>query len=166
MSALQQRWDLLAPRERRALVLGALVLVIVLLWLLLWDPLSQSREQWRARVIAAESDLAWMRSAAPLVQARSAGAPRALQMDGRSLLARVDSSAKEAGLGNALLRIEPVAAGQVRLHFEQAGFDSLMRWLEALSSQYGTQVSELSVQRADGVGVVDARVGLIESGAP
>ena len=162
MSALRQRWEALAPREQRVLSLGALVLLGVLGYVLVWEPLALSREEWRTRVIAAETDLSWMRAVAPQVQAQRSAQPLASGHDGRSLLARVDASAREAGLGSVLLRVEPVAAGQVRVQFERAGFDALMRWLETLSAQYGTRVTELSVQRSEGVGLVDARLSLEE----
>lgn len=163
MSAWRARWQELAPRERRTLTVGAAVLLVTVAYLLLWEPLAQSRDDWRARVAAAETDLAWMRAAAPQVLSRRGTQPIAVAPDGRSLLARVDAGAREAGLGTALLRVEPVAAGQVRVTFEQAGFDALMRWIESLSAQYGTRVTELSVQRAAGVGLVDARLSLEET---
>jgi general secretion pathway protein M len=164
MSALLDRWRAMAPRERRALALGGLALAAILAWLAIWEPLVESRELWRTRVASAETDLAWMRAAAARLQA-SGPVAAAVPDDGRSLLARVDASAREAGLGSALLRVEPIATGQVRVTFEQAGFDALMAWLEALSQAHGVRVTELSAQRADGVGLVDARVSL-ESPSP
>lgn len=162
MSTLRRRWQALAPREQRTVATGALALLLIAGYLLVWEPMQQARADARVRVAGAEADLAWMRAAAPLVQQRGIAAP--LQpADGRSLLARVDASARESGLGGSLLRVEPVATGQVRAYFEQAGFDALMRWVEVLSQRHGTRVTELSVQRADGVGLVDARMSLEES---
>lgn len=162
MSTLRRRWESLEPRERRVISSGALVLALVLGYLMVWEPLAQSREEWRTRVVAAETDLAWMRVTARQVQALRATAPVPTQPDGRSLLARADASVREAGLGDALLRVEPVSANQVRVYFEQAGFDTLVRWLESLAARHGTRVIEMSVQRADGVGRVDARLSLEE----
>ena len=163
MSALRQRWDALASRERRMLTVGALVVVLVVGYLAIWEPLAQRRDAWRVRVVAAEGDLAWMRSVAPQVEAQSAGRPATLVPDSRSLLARADATAREAGLGTSLLRVEPVSANQVRVYFEQAGFDAMMRWLETLAERHGTRVVEMSSQRAEGVGLVDARVTLEET---
>ncbi len=162
MSALRQRWNALAVREQRILSLGAVFVVLVLGYVLLWEPLAESRDNLRTQVQAAETDLAWMRAAAPLVQQRSANAPAALTLDGRSLLARTDASAADAGLKSALLRIEPVSDRQVRVSFQSAGFDALMRWVETLAANSNLRVSEFSVQRAEGVGLVDARLSLEE----
>ena len=162
MSALRQRWDALAPRERGLLAAGALFVSAVLAYVLLWEPLAQSRDALRVQVQAGEADLAWMRAAAPQVRERAATAPAPIAHDGRSLLARADAGARDAGLGNALLRVEPVSDGQVRVYFQQAGFDPLMRWVEALSAQGSLRVGEFSARRAEGVGVVDAHLSLEE----
>jgi general secretion pathway protein M len=162
VSALRQRWDALASRERGVLVAGAVVLLAVLAFVLVWEPLAQSRDALRTQVQAGEADLAWMRAAAPQVRERAANAPAPVSNDGRSLLARADASAREAGLGNSLLRVEPVSDRQVRVYFQQAGFDPLMRWVEALSAQGSLRVGEFSARRAEGVGVVDANLSLEE----
>jgi general secretion pathway protein M len=160
MSALQQRWNALQSRERRVLAIGGFVLLAIIVYVALWEPLSKSRQDWRVRVAAAETDLAWMRAAAPRVRDAGAVATAPIANDGRSLLARVDASARDAGLGTSLLRAEPIAAGQVRVTFQQAGFDALMRWVETFSTQQAVRVGEFSVQRAEGVGLVDARLTL------
>jgi general secretion pathway protein M len=153
-------WQGLAERERRLLQVGAGALLLLLGWVLVWEPLDRSRADWRQRAVAAEANLQWMRSATEqLARQRAAGGGEVVT-DGRSLLARVDSGAREAGLGGALLRVEPTGPDQVRVQFQQAGFDDLVQWLEQLAQQQAVRVSELSVQRAQGVGLVDARVGL------
>ena len=162
MSALRQRWDAMAPRERVMVALAGIVVAATLLYVGAWEPLAQSRDALRLQVQAGETDLAWMRAAAPLVRERAATAPAPLVNDGRSLLARADASAREAGLGNALLRVEPVSDAQVRVQFQGAGFDALMRWVEALSAQNGVRVNEFSARRAEGVGLVDAHLSLEE----
>lgn len=85
-----------------------------------------------------------------------AGAQRA----GKSLLALADATARSGGLGDALRRVEPAGARTVKLAFESARFDVLVAWIEALATSYGVEAVELSVDRADGVGFVNARVTL------
>ena len=163
MSALRQRWDAMAPRERVMVALAGIVVAATLLYVGAWEPLAQSRDALRLQVQAGETDLAWMRAAAPIVRERAATAPVAVAQTGQSLLARADASARDAGLGNALLRVEPVSARQVRVYFQGVGFDPLMRWIEALSAQGALRITEFSAQRAEGVGLVDARLNLEES---
>jgi general secretion pathway protein M len=162
MSALRQRWDALGSGEQRTLRIGGAVVTLILGYLLLFEPMWQARDEARVQLAGARADLDWMRAVAPTLRT-GAATPPVFAQDGRSLLARVDASARESRLGTALVRVEPVAAGQVRAYFERAGFDALMRWVEQLSQQHGARVNELSAQRADGVGLVDARLSLEET---
>ena len=163
MNGLQRFWRGLAARDRRMLGIGGAVVVLALGYTLLWEPLIAARDDWRQRVAVAQADLVWMRATAPQVRERAAAQPAGTVADTRSLLARADASARDAGLGGSLLRVEPIADGQVRVYFEAADFDALIGWVETIARQYGTRVTEISAQRADGVGRVDARLSLEES---
>ena len=44
-----------------------------------------------------------------------------------------------------------------------ANFDALVGWIQSMSSTYGVEASDLSADRAEGVGVVNARVTLQDS---
>ncbi len=163
MNALRAFWAGLSPRDQRVLMLGGLVLGAILIWLMIWEPLREARDAARSRVAAAATDLATMRAAVPQLRALEGSAASAVR-DGRSLLALVDATARTSGVGEALLRVEPVAGGQVRVYFESAGFDVLVAWLEELEAQQGVRTGDVSIQRAAGVGRVDARMSLERSG--
>lgn len=163
MSALRTFWAGLSSRDQRVLMLGGIVLATILAWLAIWEPLREARDAARLRVAAAATDLATMRAAVPQLQALGGSTAPAVR-DGRSLLALVDATARASGVGEALLRVEPVAGGQVRVYFESAGFDVLVAWLEELEAQQGVRTGDVSIQRAAGVGRVDARMSLERSG--
>lgn len=163
MNALRAFWAGLSPRDQRVLMLGGLVLGAILIWLMIWEPLREARDAARSRVAAAATDLATMRAAVPQLRALEGSAASAVR-DGRSLLALVDATARTSGVGEALLRVEPVAGGQVRVYFESAGFDVLVAWLEELEAQQGVRTGDVGIQRAAGVGRVDARMSLERSG--
>ena len=156
-------WQNLSARDRRVLRIGALILAALIYWALLFDPAQAARRRLQDQVATAESDLAFMQQAAQQL-ARSAGSGSVSPLDraGRSLLAVADSSAREARLGNAIKRIEPVAAGRVTVWLEAADFDQIAAWLEQLETRYRIQVDEFSFQRTPVVGTVDARIGLLD----
>lgn len=157
-------WQRLSPRERGLLLAAAALALLFLVWLLAWRPLAAERELLRMQVAQGAVELAWMRQAVPVLVAEAGPAPSPLQQDDRSLLARADATARAAGLGNSLLRVDPVSATEVRVSFGDADFDLLASWLEDFASRNGAVVTELSVQRAQGVGRVDARLALREGG--
>jgi general secretion pathway protein M len=157
-------WQRQSARDRVVLSAGALLVVLLLGWAYAWLPLQQSRTALAAEVAQAEADLVWMRSVAPELQGlRSAGTATGLDRAGRSLLALADGTAREAGLGAAMQRIEPAGAGRVNLWFEHVPFDALVGWLESLHQRYGVDVDELLVERAVDTGTVNARVGVIDA---
>ena len=156
MAGLRTFWLGLAPREQRVLLLGAVALVFLLIWLAVWEPLRTARDAARIRVAAAAGDLATMRAVAP--QLRDAGGGGPAVGDTRSLLVLVDATARASAVGEALLRVEPVAGEQVRVYFEGAGFDALVTWLTELEAKHGVVIGDLNVNRAAGVGRVDARL--------
>jgi general secretion pathway protein M len=155
-------WLGLSDRDRRVLAVGAALAAVLLLYALAWLPLERSREAMRVQAAALDASYRWMQAAAPEVQRLRAGGAGQQVADGRSLLARADAGARESALGTALLRVEPVAEGQVRMVFQQVGFDALMAWLEQFSRSQSLRVTEFNVQTTGASGQVDARIGLEE----
>lgn len=154
-------WQSLASNERRMLVVGGLVALLLLGWALLWHPLALRRAELREDVERQRLELAYVRSGvAEVERSRATGVRARGDRQGKSLLALADASAREAGLEASLRRVEPVGERNVRVGFEAANFDQLAQWLELLAARYGVEAIELSAERAEGLGLVDARVTL------
>lgn len=157
-------WASLQKRERYVLAIGAVVVSVLLCWALLWYPLAHARQELTARVARENADLNWMRQAQSQAQTLHAkGARGQVGRQGKSLLALADGSARSAGLADALKRVEPTGNDNVRVTFDVADFDALMNWLDALARDYGVQVTDLSADKVEGLGLVNARVTLRDS---
>lgn len=158
---MMQYWQNLQARDRRVLLIGAVVAVPLLIYTLIIDPFSQEMERLEGAVQNNTELLAWMEQAATQVKAlRGNGAART---SGGSLLSLVDASAKKNGLGSALKQVKPDGEG-VRLRFEQAGFDDMVRWLGRLGAEQGVGVTSLTLERLPTTGQVNATV-VLERGA-
>jgi general secretion pathway protein M len=143
---------------------GAIVVAVLLGWALVWYPLTHARADLEKRVARQRIDLAWMRTAATEArELRAQGTHGRAERQGKSLLALADVSARGAGLAGALKRVEPAGGKSVRLNFEVADFDALMNWLDALAKDYGVQATDLSVDKVEGLGLVNARATLEDS---
>ena len=154
-------WKGLSLREQRIVAVGAIAAAVLLGWALIWHPLAVKRSELLETVDAQRRDLAYVRVAAAEVERlRATGVRSRADRQGRSLLALADATARGAGLESALKRVEPVGATSVRVSFEFAGFDPLIAWTESLSRDYGIETTDFSADRADGVGLVNARVTL------
>lgn len=155
---MRERWQQLQARERSLILLAAVVVAVVLIWLLLLEPLQQSRENHRARIVEQQSLLLWLQSIEPEVlrlRAEQSGTPVA---GNRSPIGLIDQTARNAGLAGALQRIEPAAGNQVRIVFEQVEFAALMNWLSDLVAEQPFRIEQFSAQRGLSSGRVDVVV--------
>ena len=146
--------DSLSERDRRTLLIGAVIAVLLLLYMVI--QLDSSVSSAHKRVIKKQTDLAWMRTAAPELAATSGHSGA----NGQSLLVLVDSSARESGLASALAGSEPSGPGGLSVRLQKAPFDTLISWLSRLSQQNGIRVDTASIETAGSPGLVNAALVL------
>ena len=156
-------WDDLRTREQRILLAGGLVLLIAVVFLGVVEPLLESREQSRDRLAEARAELAWMQANAPEVAAARSREPtqdnQRPNLEGRSLIAHVDASARAFGLGEHLARARPSETG-VTLHLEGAPYSDLMRWLGELEQEDGVVPGRILLERVVEPGRINAELFL------
>ncbi|MCS4502986.1 Type II secretion system protein M [wastewater metagenome] len=159
---MRRWWHDLAPRDRRILIAGAVALAVIAWFFGLWLPPRQAGPALHDRLAAAETDLAWMRAhageAEALRQRRQAGG--AEHTDPRAVYVLVEESARQAGLGEALERIEPAGNAEARVTLNGAAFDGLVPWLAGLRDSHGIQAGSASFRATGTPGRVDARLVL------
>lgn len=155
---LRQYWDQLQPRERRVLLLGAIALVLLLLYALVWSPFQQTLSRLDSSIVEQRNTLGWMQQAAQ--EARSLRGTHAPVSDGRSLLAVTDETARAHGLGTAVKRVQPDGQHTVRVWLEGARFDDILQWLATLTGKHGVKVTSFGAERSTADGQVHARLVL------
>ena len=149
----------LSRRERSILLFGGGALLLMLLYSLLWSPLSEQNERLRGDIENQKVTLAWMQQAAQ--QVKQGGAQTARHnVNGESLLTLVDRTAKSSALGGSIKRIQPDKDGGVRIWLEKAEFNQMMRWLATLSRNHGVILSDSNIEKQLTPGLVDARLTL------
>lgn len=158
---LLARYRELLPREQLIVAIGLVVVGILLIYSLLWAPFSLARSR-QATALAAERDMAQrLETIAGVVQrARSQGIG-AIQGQGQSLLTLVDTAAREPQLGKTPSRMQPEGEKEVKVWFEDVGFDALSRWIASLESRYGVAVVNAEFEKRSTPGVVNARLTVV-----
>ncbi len=154
----------LEARERQAVYWGGGVLVLLLVYFIGWRPLTGQVERLEKSVVERRAQAQTMQTAAAEVRRlRAASSRPGAGTDGQSLLAVVDSTARQGQLAGALKRVEPEGQNSVRVWFEDASFDDMVRWIGSLQQQTGAQVSRLTIDRPGAPGRINARL-VIEGG--
>ncbi|MDM8563821.1 type II secretion system protein M [Candidatus Marithioploca araucensis] len=136
----------LAPRERRVLIIGAVTLVIMMGYFMLWEPLVTARAQLENVVAAQKTTLRWMTDAAAEVkQLRFNTSPTKTHK--QSLLNLIDKSIRTGRLAKTNKRIEPKGKQEVQVRFKAVSFTALMRWLGQLYNQHQVEMSQIRIER-------------------
>jgi general secretion pathway protein M len=150
----------LESRERLFVSIGAVAVVVFMIWALLLNPLYGASTATERRLESKRNTLVFLRSAAAEL-AGAADMPAARpDLAGQSLVVIVDRSAREAGLGTALTRNQPVGDDGIRVRLDDASFESLARWLAALNARSGLSIESASFDRTPVEGRVNASLVL------
>ncbi len=155
----------LEPRERLLISSGGVVLLVLLLYLMIWEPVAGNYQALKDGVAEQKKTLLWMKqSAAELQVLRRRGSTNARGLGGRSLLAVVDQSARSGGLGPSIKRIEPEGSKGVKVWLEGVAFDPMILWLGKITRTYQIETSLITIEPQGG-GRVTARLTLLDASA-
>jgi type II secretory pathway component PulM len=157
---MNQWFNQLAQREQQFLMISAVILGLIMLYFLLWQPLIVSRENVKQRVLAQKATWRWMQTAAlEIRQLRQIPSTTTNQLAEQSLLSLMETTIR-GNLSKANKRIEPVSEVKVKITFEEVSFTELMQWLGRLYQQYQVLISELHIERQATADNVKARLTL------
>jgi general secretion pathway protein M len=155
-------YDNLETREQAFVMVGAVFVVITLIYGFLWSPLDRSQKA------AAASVDNWQRSLAELQPLRSLAASGNMAINTdvpdsqQAPIIVVDQTLRSRGLEQYRRRSQPTSSNGIRVEFENVAFDELVLWLGDLSDQHGmhVQAGSLSAVSRSGPGRINASLTL------
>lgn len=147
-------FPLFGQRQKALLATAIFILGFGCAYFVVARPLQAKYRAYQAEIPAQQELLAWMEKSARMVQASAAQRPRPLA--GELPQATIAAVVKELQLEKSLKRIEPVAEKEVRLTFEEAGFDTLLALLARLHEREGLAATEVAIERGREPGGVNA----------
>ena len=151
----------LTQRERNMVQAAGAIVIIFTLYFVILEPISSSYEKNKKNVNTALETIEWMKTAAQEIKQLSGGKELASRPQGKQfLLSTIDRSARKSGLASVMKRVQPEGESGVRVWFENASFDELIKWLATIESEYGLIVNEINVEQAESTGLVNVRVFL------
>ena len=158
-------FDSLEERERNFVSIGAIVVVIALLYGLGWAPLDKKHDVLKADVANWQRSLADLR---PMRTAKTSGGRTqtvAILGSQQTPIIIVDQTLRSRGLEQYRRRSQPTAGDGIRVEFENVAFDELVLWLGDLSEQYAMHVEagSFSVSAQASPGRINATLTLERS---
>lgn len=150
------RWfEGLNQRDSTIVVALGAVLLALLAFAFVWLPIHDWSSAAQARHEKQRQLLEWMKAneTAAREVARSTGSTGAAAQG--SLLTLVANSAAEAGI--QLTRVQPEANG-VSVVLQNQPFSEVLRWLAKLAEQHQVTIRQVSMDRQNAPGIVNARI--------
>ncbi|MGJ8664091.1 MAG: type II secretion system protein GspM [Marinicella sp.] len=143
----------LTANEQRLLRTGTLLVILALIWVLVYLPVSKhitSQVDIKNRL---QQQLQQMQ-----VLTGSAVSAQAVEYKpmptGMTFSAWVDQQLRAVNLQDLVNRIEPIDENSLTIWLQGAPFDTVIDWLQLIARQYAIQVDQIDVN------VVDSSIGL------
>lgn len=143
--------------EQRVIAALAVLIVLALLWLMVYKPISDWHAMADNRYQNAQATLDWMRAN----EDRARSVARSSQGGGgggRSLLPAITRSAQSQGI--QINRLQPEANGVVSVSIQGQPFNEVLRWLHQLQENNGVTVLRLAVDADQRPGIINAQIRL------
>jgi type II secretory pathway component PulM len=161
---LSQRWNGLSARDQGVALLGLALAVPMLAYLAIWQPISSAQGKALEAERAMAQQLDEVRQLAAQVRTRPATGGAASNTQRLAPLPAIEAAAREFALSGALKRREAEGGNGVRVVFEAAAAEALLKMLESLTLKHGLQVTAAQIDPAS-PGRVNAQISL-KSDAP
>lgn len=150
------RWRSLAPRERRVLGAGALVLLVAIVYLLLFEPAWLGRERLRTELPQLREQVA--RMDALTAEARTLGQAPVSRLSQEALRAELQRALNVAGLGNGAT-VE-LTGDLLRVRMREVPFGGVLDWSQQVTRDLKLRIVDASIARDAQAGLVSASLSL------
>lgn len=149
-------------REQWIYLSGAVIVVLYVLYMMLWSPVSEDIGVLDTRNAAEAEKLQWMRdSAKEIAQLRGtgtgAGASGGAQL---SLSQMVNQAAGRQGF--RISRMTPSGDREAQVWLDKVSFSAMLAWMDQMENGYGVSVKNISINNANAPGVVNVRVRFLK----
>ncbi|MBT4522900.1 MAG: type II secretion system protein M [Halieaceae bacterium] len=148
----------LNQREQLSLLLLTLALGSYLLFVVVWSPLIDMRDEMADRNKGVAEQLQRVEALVWEVgQLRNLGVDHGGR---RNLTALINQSTRRLNLG--IRRFQPNSRGEIQVRLESTSFDNMMRWLYEMEYEEGLLVREVSVTPTSDAGLINATVRIAQ----
>ncbi len=151
----------LNQREQLSLVVMMVAVGLWVLYMFIWSPLEQRRENLALQNVAVSESLNRVDAmVSELMALRASGGGN--QNQRRNLTSLISQSTRALDL--PVSRLQPNSRGEIQVRLENAAFDDMLGWLHQMEYAEGLLVREVSITQSGAVGRVNATVRIGQAG--
>jgi len=157
---VKQWYASLQERERLMVAAAAILLVVTLFYVSVWEPLHQGLDNAQQEYKSNLKNLQWMQQAAAEVRTLKASGNRAHSASNQPVTMVVEQVASNSAIKPNLSKLESANQGGAHVVLDGAPFDQMLIWLNTLQQNHGISVSSGNIIRSAKPGTVNARLSL------
>lgn len=159
LDTLQHWYHSLQQRERVMVLATAVVVVITIFYIAIWEPLHKGLDSAEQEYQSNLSNLQWMQQAAAEVRALKPSSSRVRNTaSNQPVTLIVEQAANNSAIKNNISKLESASNDGARVVLNAASFDQMLVWLNTLEQSHGIPVASANIERSDKPGTVNARL--------
>lgn len=158
-----RRWYTGLSRRDRGLVIGgAGVVLALILYLALVQPLHSAYVHLVQRVQGQRTTLQWLNKKTARIRALEGNGPQVMPRPGgsTSVFSVVSASVQDSPIASTVQQLQQAGNGTIQLTLQGAPFDQLVQWLADLARTEGIIVVNASIERTTAPGRINATLSL------
>jgi len=155
MNTLQTWWQSLVQRERIVVSILAVVIVMVLFQMMIWQPVHQARLNAYISIDKQSELLQWMKQQAEIARTLQPNSNVSKLASG-SIGQRVNLAAKKHKI--TISRLQTSDQNTIQIWLVDADFSQVLLYLQTLQTKYNVLVTSIAVTETNKPGLVDVRV--------
>ena len=159
----KRHWDGRSAPERRAIMLGALVLSPVIAYFLLWQPAHVANTRLRASVPVMRAQAAYLRAQAAEAEMLR-HRPRPAILDANALKTAIEESAARHKIRDAISTIDAQGGNAVRITLASVSFEQWLHWLRDLQQEQHVRAESAGIAALPQTGTVRINATLTNGG--
>ena len=146
---MKQWYQQLNARERLLLHWGAVAVCIAVLWVFVYQPVTNSLDKNSKRLSELQQQLELMEQLSTGVGSRTQSRVVSPLSSGMTFSSWLDRQLESRELMQFVRRAEPVDAQTSTLWMQNAPFDGTMDWLQDVQEQFSVEIEQLDVVATD-----------------
>lgn len=153
-------WEQLSQREQRLLSVGALLLLLIVAYLFLYQPLTQYTDKTRTQAQQQQALLQWMQQAEQALNTLQTQSSQIKTITDATLLTTLSTLLATPPLNTSESTLAQTDNQQARIQFKQVPFDNLIQFLTLSWRQYRITTVSLETTPLNTPGLVQATIVL------
>ncbi|MCC5791533.1 MAG: type II secretion system protein M [Legionellaceae bacterium] len=154
---IREYWNQLAERDQWALLIGGISLTLLMLYQLIYSPLSDALSVQTQQLQEKHATLRWMQSVRGQVQA---GHSTQQRLNTSKLLAVINQQLGSGDLKPFPFQLQQGGNAEIQLAFEQVPATFFMQWLWQLHQNYTFNIKQLQIDNLAEAGMVKVNLSL------